>query len=85
MTDHGYVMLRVGKDHPLADRNGWAYEHHLAMGRKPKRGHLFHHVNDVKTDNRPDNLEERSRGWHNRHHNKQKGRDGATGQFRKAG
>ena len=29
LSSHGYVKVRVGKDHPLADPNGYAYEHLL--------------------------------------------------------
>ena len=38
----GYILVRVGKDHPLADVRGYAYEHRLFaekyIGRKLKRG-----------------------------------------------
>jgi hypothetical protein len=27
ISSHGYVKLRVGAEHPLADPNGYAYEH----------------------------------------------------------
>ena len=26
-TPHGYIKVRVGTEHPLADPNGYAYEH----------------------------------------------------------
>lgn len=29
VAHNGYVKTRVGKDHPLADANGYAYEHHV--------------------------------------------------------
>lgn len=29
ISSHGYVKIRVGKGHPLADPNGYAYEHLL--------------------------------------------------------
>lgn len=61
IASNGYVLVRVGTDHHLADVRGYAYEHRLVaeqkLGRRLKRGELVHHVNHVKTDNRPDNLD----------------------------
>jgi len=75
----GYVKLRVGKGHPLADPNGYAYAHLLiwvAAGRsRPRRGEVLHFKNDVKTDYRLENLELRSRAAHNRLHNATRKRD----------
>lgn len=34
-----------------------------------KKGHVIHHKNKIKTDNRLDNLEEMSRKDHANHHN----------------
>lgn len=72
VASNGYVKTRVGKDHPLADPNGYAYEHLVvwcAAGRpRPPRGWLIHHKNEDKTDNRLDNLELKKRGQHNAEH-----------------
>lgn len=72
VASNGYVKLRVGKEHPLADPNGYAYEHHVvwcAAGKpKPTRGFVIHHRNGDKTDNRLDNLELMKRGTHNAEH-----------------
>lgn len=61
LSSHGYVKVRLGKGHPLADRNGYAYEHlkvWVESGRpKPGRGFAIHHVNEDKTDNRIENLQ----------------------------
>lgn len=61
LSDHGYVKVRVGKDHPLADPNGYAYEHLVVWAaaglRLPEPGEILHHKNETKTDNRLDNLE----------------------------
>lgn len=61
LASNGYVLIRVGKDHHLADVRGYAYEHRLVaeqkLGRRLKPGELVHHKNEVKTDNSPDNLE----------------------------
>ena len=43
----GYVLIRVGKDHHLADVRGYAYEHRLEaekkIGRKLKSKEQVHH------------------------------------------
>lgn len=61
LSSDGYVKVRVGKDHPLADPNGYAYEHLLvwvsAGNPRPAKGWLIHHKNEVKTDNRLSNFE----------------------------
>jgi hypothetical protein len=73
LSQAGYVKVRVGVDHPLADRRGYAYEHLLvwtAAGRpKPRRGEVIHHRNEDKTDNRLANFELRTRRHHNAQHN----------------
>lgn len=87
LSDDGYVKVRVGVDHPLADPNGYAYEHILvwmgAGNQKPKTNELLHHKNENKADNRIKNLELLTRGEHNAHHNAERGRDG-RGRFKKA-
>lgn len=61
LSEDGYVKLRLGTEHPLADPNGYAYEHlvvWVSAGRpRPAKGWLLHHKNEVKTDNRLSNLE----------------------------
>ena len=61
IASNGYVLIRVGKDHPLADVRGYAYEHRLVaqqrLGRPLAVGEHVHHKNGNKTDNSPDNLE----------------------------
>ncbi len=85
VSEHGYIKIRVGKDHPLADPNGYAYEHLVvwcAAGRpRPQKGFLLHHRNEDPSDNRLENLRLMRRGHHNAHHNAQRGRDD-RGRFR---
>lgn len=60
LSSHGYVKVRVGKEHPLADSKGMAYEHllvWLASGRPmPRADETLHHRSGDKRDNRIQNL-----------------------------
>lgn len=74
-----YIKIRVGKSHPLADPNGYAYEHLLvwvSAGRpKPKAGELLHHANECTSDNRLGNLEIKTRSRHGELHIQTRDRD----------
>ena len=60
VTAHGYVLVKVGKDHHLADVRGYAYEHRIVaeekMGRLLQPDELVHHLNGNRQDNHPDNV-----------------------------
>lgn len=88
MSGHGYVKVRVGPAHPLADQNGYAYEHLLvwvSSGRAaPIRHEVLHHKNEVRTDNRLSNLELLTRSAHNHLHLAERERD-ARGRIKRAG
>lgn len=79
LSSHGYVKVRVGRDHPLADSNGYAYEHLLvwvsAGNPRPPAGWLLHHENENKTDNRISNLGLITKVEHNRLHMLNRQRD----------
>lgn len=74
ITEHGYVLVYVGKAHPLADVRGYAYEHRLiaegTLDRPLEPGEEVHHKNEVKTDNDSANLEVLTRSWHRVAHRK---------------
>lgn len=61
LASNGYMLVRVGVGHPMADVRGYAYEHRMVasrvLGRDLKPDEIVHHRNGVKTDNRPENLE----------------------------
>lgn len=84
LSSHGYVKVRIDPAHPLADPNGYTYEHLLVLasaGISVGPGSVTHHANGDKTDNRLANLEVMTRGQHNRTHPRPRGPDG---RFRKA-
>jgi hypothetical protein len=74
IASNGYVLIRVGKDHHLADVRGYAYEHRLvaeqALGRRLHPGEIVHHVNGDKSDNRPENLEIVGSAAHHRYYHR---------------
>ena len=75
IASNGYVLIRVGKDHHLADVRGYAYEHRLVaeqkIGRRLLPGEIPHHINGDKQDNRRDNIEVvPSVAHHRAHHRK---------------
>lgn len=61
VASNGYVLIRVGTNHHLADKRGYAYEHRLVaeqtLGRRLRQGEQVHHKNGDTQDNRPENLE----------------------------
>lgn len=57
----GYVLIRVGVGHHLADVRGYAYEHRLVaelvLGRRLRDGEIVHHRDGNKINNAPENIE----------------------------
>ncbi len=84
ISSHGYIRLRVGVGHPLADPNGYAYEHHVvlaAAGIALEADQVVHHRSGDKTDNRMENLGVVSRGEHSQGPIHPRIRDTVTGRF----
>lgn len=65
----GYMHVYM-PDYPRAQSNGYVREHILVWeqvnGRMLPDGWVVHHLNGVKTDNRPENLVAMPRGGHSR-------------------
>lgn len=61
VASNGYVLIKVGYDHHLADMRGYAYEHRLVaertLGRRLQPGEQVHHKDENKLNNDPTNLE----------------------------
>lgn len=68
MASNGYILIRVGIGHHLADVRGYAYEHRLSaeakLGRRLLPGEIVHHKDENKTNNDPNNLEIVTRQTH---------------------
>lgn len=87
ISTEGYVKLRVGVNHPLSDKNGYAYEHlvvWVSSGRcLPGGNDVIHHVNQDKTDNRIENLTVMNRGIHIMQEHSSRGVDGRLKSIKK--
>lgn len=79
ISSHGYAKIRVGKAHPFADPNGYAYEHILvwvSAGNQRSSGQqAVHHINGDILDNRIENLKFMTKASHNKLHNENRERD----------
>ena len=70
----GYVIVKI-PGHRSANAQGYVSEHRLVMeakiGRAMNEGEVVHHINGIRDDNRPENLQLfQSEGEHQGLHNK---------------
>lgn len=69
ISSWGYVLV-YKPDHPNSDCDGYVREHRLVMeqkiGRLLRSDEEVNHINRIKTDNRPENLEVLSKAEHGR-------------------
>lgn len=74
ISKSGYVLV-LDRDNTSSNSRGYILEHRLVMekhiGRKLKKSEHIHHINEIKTDNRIDNLKIMSASEHSSHHIKQ--------------
>lgn len=72
ITSHGYVLIRVGVEHPLADVRGYAYEHRLKAWEAGQDvdGKQVHHEDENTQHNSIENLEPLTIAEHRARHRK---------------
>ena len=75
----GYIGIAVPEGHHLRQAHGYAYEHDLVLeeklGRRLQPHEVAHHINGVRDDNRPENLEVKTRAGHALDHIQERPRD----------
>jgi hypothetical protein len=61
IASNGYVLIRVGVGHHLADVRGYAYEHRIVaeqkLGRTLNPGEVVHHIDGNRQNNDLSNIE----------------------------
>jgi predicted Rossmann fold nucleotide-binding protein DprA/Smf involved in DNA uptake len=74
VASNGYVLVRVGVGHPIADVRGYAYEHRLvasmSLGRPLAETEVVHHRDGNKQNNSLENLDVLSHAEHRVEHRK---------------
>ncbi len=84
LSSEGYVKIRVEKGSTNDIGGGYAYEHILVaermIGRLLEPDEIVHHRNEVRHDNRPENLKVTTNSQHRIEHVKEQ-RRGTDGRF----
>jgi hypothetical protein len=86
ISSHGYVLVRVQKNHHRAfggehnATHAYAYEHDIVMeskiGRRLLPNEEVHHDDENKQNNEPSNLIVKTKSAHMKHHDAIRGHDG---------
>lgn len=75
LNHNGYVEVRK-PEHHRARGNGYVFEHILVaenkLGREITKDEHVHHINEIKTDNRPENLQVMSHSEHSKIHQRKR-------------
>lgn len=70
-TNNGYIKIYF-PDHPKSDKRGFILEHDLIMecniGRWLDKDEVVHHINQIRDDNRIENLKLMTRKEHSQYH-----------------
>lgn len=70
--DHNGYWIVCVRGHPLFPGKSWVNEHRKLLAEKLcrplKRHEIAHHINEIKTDNRPKNIELKTRATHAKAH-----------------
>ena len=79
----GYIY-EYAPDHPRTTNHGYVAQHRLVaeknIGRYLNADEVAHHINEIKTDNRPENIQVMKAAEHIKYH-KQKAKRLKNGQF----
>lgn len=71
LTTAGYAYIWM-PTHPRANKQGYIFEHIVVAEKKIGRlllpGELIHHENEIRSDNRPENLHVWTKQQHQQHH-----------------
>lgn len=71
LSKQGYILI-LKPNHPKASERGYIYEHILVMEeylkRQLKPSEIIHHINQITTDNRIENLQITNRSKHMSNH-----------------
>ena len=84
VTHKGYIYL-YAQDHPSANKRGYVLEHRLvveeSLGRLLEADEHVHHINEIKDDNRLENLMLMAPGEHVAHHRHEEFKRYGVGNF----
>ena len=71
--EKGYIRI-YKPNHPFCNPNGYIYEHRFVLEQKIGRilttNEIAHHINEIRDDNRPENLKLFNKSTHPSYHSK---------------